>query len=189
MVASPFLALYFSAPSAAICHCFDISKAWRGPPHFSCISQGKHLCQNETKPELLTLRAGHTSTKTTASSGTGDMGSIMTTVGQGHLCPRTLDTAHDYIVSADVSMPVPRFLGRKAEKKHFTHSSVFSGLLGEYSSPCNLHCPSREDPCKCTHYQGDRSWQRMLEQRRRVTRGTSPSRRLVSLGFNPSPLP
>lgn len=116
MEVSPFLALYFSAPSAAVCCCFDTSKARHRPPRFSYTSQGKHLCQNETNPKLLTLRAGHASTKTTTSSGTGDIGSIMTTVGQGHLCPRTLDTAHNHVVSADVSVPVPGFLGRKAEK-------------------------------------------------------------------------
>lgn len=78
--------------------------------------QGKHFFRNEIKPELLTLRAGHTSTETTTSPGTGDIGSVVTTVGQGHLGPRTLDTAHNHIVSADVSVPVPGFLGRKAEK-------------------------------------------------------------------------
>lgn len=46
------------------------------------------------------------------------MGSIVTTVGQGHLRPRTLDAAHDHVVGADVSVPVPGFLGKKKGISH-----------------------------------------------------------------------
>lgn len=129
-----------------------------------CVSQGKHLCQNETKPELLTLRAGHTSTKTTTSSGTGDIGSVVTTVGQGHLCPRTLDTAHDHAVSSDISVPVPGFLGRKAEKGPSHTVQCLVDCWGGRSFPCTLHSPSREDQCKSPHYREDRSCQRVLKQ-------------------------
>lgn len=105
------------------------------------ISQGKHLCQNETIPELLTLRAGHTSTKTTTSSGTGDIGSVVTTVGQGHLCPRTLDAAHDHAVSSDISVPVPGFLGRKAEKGPSHTVQCLADCWGNFHSPVRCILP------------------------------------------------
>lgn len=91
---------------------------------------------------LLTLRAGHTSTKTTTSSGTGDIGSVVTTVGQRHLCPRTLDTAHDYVVSADVSVPVPGFLGRRAEKGISHTLQCSEDRWRNIHPPCKLHSPS-----------------------------------------------
>jgi len=130
----------------------------------TCISQGKRIHQNEVKPELLTLRAGHASTKTTTSSGTGDIGSIVTTVGQGHLCPRTLDAAHDYVVSADVSVPVPGFLGGRAEEgiSHTPQRSEDCWRNTQPPAPCIL--PPWKINARTQRCRGDRCCRRMLEQ-------------------------
>lgn len=99
----------------------------------------------------LTLRAGHASTKATSSSRTGDVSSIMTTVGQGHLRPRALDPTHDHAVSTDVSMPVPGFLGRGIERGIYT---PFHGLLGEYVCILvnNLCPPSRNTNARACRF-------------------------------------
>lgn len=54
----------------------------------------------------------------------------MPAVGQGHLRPRALDPAHDHAVSADVSVPVPGFLGKKTQRGISHAVQSFLGTAG-----------------------------------------------------------